>query len=65
MLFHLTQSSVTGGLGETYPQITHFLVSILIPTRNRLDYLKKCVDSIVSKTIYDNYEIIILDNESN
>lgn len=41
------------------------LVSILIPTRNRLDYLKKCVDSIVSKTIYDNYEIIILDNESN
>lgn len=41
------------------------LVSILIPTRNRLDYLKKCIDSIVSKTIYDNYEIIILDNESN
>lgn len=41
------------------------LVSILIPTKNRLDYLKKCIDSIVSKTIYDNYELIILDNESN
>src|SRR3546814_8497449 len=40
------------------------LVSLLIPTRDRLDLLARCVDSILEKTTYPNYEIIILDNES-
>ncbi|MCO1334479.1 glycosyltransferase family 2 protein [Microbulbifer sp. OS29] len=40
------------------------LVSLLIPTRNQLDVLKKCVLSILGKTAYSNYEIIILDNQS-
>src|SRR5579862_8505708 len=43
----------------------HPRVSILIPTRDKRDLLEKCVDSIVKKTDYDNYEIIILDNDSN
>ena len=53
----------SGGLGETYRKETSG--QHLDSHKNRLDYLKKCIDSIVSKTIYDNYEIIILDNESN
>lgn len=40
------------------------LVSLLIPTRDRLDVLKPCIDSILKKTSYENYEIIILDNDS-
>lgn len=40
------------------------LVSLLIPTRNGLKYLKPCVDGIIEKTQYKNYEIIILDNQS-
>lgn len=40
------------------------LVSILVPTRNRLDLLKPCIESIVTKTSYPNYEIIIIDNQS-
>lgn len=40
------------------------LVSLLIPTRNGLKYLKPCVDSIIEKTLYKNYEIIILDNQT-
>lgn len=40
------------------------LVSILIPTRDGYDILKKCVESIFDKTTYPNYEIIILDNET-
>ncbi len=41
------------------------LVSIIIPTKNKQDYLKKCIDSIVKKSTYRNFEIILLDNNSN
>ena len=40
------------------------LVSLIIPTRNGLHLLKRCVDSILFKTVYKNYEIIIVDNGS-
>ncbi len=40
------------------------LVSLLIPTRDMLSVLKPCIDSIIEKTSYRNYEIIILDNGS-
>lgn len=39
-------------------------VTIIIPTRDRLDLLRRCVNSIESKTEYRNYEIIIVDNGS-
>ena len=40
------------------------LVSLLIPTRDMLVVLEPCIRSILDKTTYRNYEIIILDNES-
>ena len=40
------------------------LVSLLIPTRDGYEILKRCVDSILEKTVYDNYEILILNNQS-
>lgn len=40
------------------------LVSLIIPTRNGLDLLRRCVDSITRKTTYTNYEILIVDNGS-
>ncbi len=40
------------------------LVSILIPTRNRRALLQSCVEGIFAKTDYPNYELIVLDNES-
>ena len=40
------------------------LVSLLIPTRNGLKFLQRCVDSILEKTTYPNYEILIVDNGS-
>lgn len=39
-------------------------VSIIIPTKDRLDYLHRCIESIKNKTTYENYEIIIVDNGS-
>lgn len=40
------------------------LVSIIIPTRNGYEDLKTCIDSIIEKTSYSNYEIIVADNGS-
>lgn len=40
------------------------LVSLIIPTRNGLHLLQQCVESILKKTIYLNYEILIIDNGS-
>ena len=37
---------------------------IIIPTRDRVDLLRVCVDSIRRRTSYSNYEIMIVDNES-
>jgi glycosyltransferase involved in cell wall biosynthesis len=40
------------------------LVSLIIPTRNGLHLLQRCVESILAKTLYRKFEIIIIDNES-
>jgi GT2 family glycosyltransferase len=39
-------------------------VSIIIPTRNGLADLKKCLDSLHQKTNYPDYEVVIIDNQS-
>ena len=38
-------------------------VTIIIPTKNKLSLLKECIDSL-AKTTYKNYQIVIIDNES-
>lgn len=40
------------------------LVSLLIPTRDKKEITEVAVQSILKKTTYNNYEIIILDNGS-
>lgn len=40
------------------------LVSLLIPTRDRVEILKPCVDAILERTDYPNFEVLILDNQS-
>jgi O-antigen biosynthesis protein len=42
----------------------HPLVSIIIIYKDKFETLIKCIDSIRAKTDYDNYEIIIADNDS-
>ena len=39
-------------------------VSILVPTRDKLDVLRPCVQGILNTTSYRNFELIILDNDS-
>lgn len=40
------------------------LVSIIVPTKNQLALLKRCIEAVLGKTAYQNYEIIIVDNGS-
>ena len=39
-------------------------VAIIIPTKNEVDLLRGCLESIDENTIHDNYEIIIVDHYS-
>ncbi len=47
-----------------YPVIGSLMVSILIPNKDQLQTLKKCLKSIWEKTEYTNYEILIIENNS-
>lgn len=42
----------------------HPLVSILIPNKDHTEDLQRCLASIREKTMYDNYEIVIIENNS-
>lgn len=47
-----------------YDVVGDELVSVIIPTKNGYDNIERCVSSIIDKTDYRNYEIIIADNGS-
>lgn len=40
------------------------LVSIIIPNKDEKEALKKCIDSIFEKSTYENFEILIVENNS-
>ncbi len=39
-------------------------VEIIVPTKDRLPLLRRCIDSIVGHTAYRNYRIMVVDNAS-
>jgi len=57
-----------GFLANTYKIVYEIigkpLVSIIIPTKDNYLLLQKCINSILEKTEYQNYEIIIIDNQT-
>lgn len=40
------------------------LASIVIPTRDGVELLRQCIDSIFAKSTYPNFEILVIDNGS-
>lgn len=40
------------------------LISVIIPTKDKIELLKPCINSIFEKSINNKYEIIIIDNNS-
>lgn len=72
---HLERVGVKGAQVEILREISHLrvrfpipdpapLVSLIIPTRDKVDILRVCVDSLLEKTTYTNYEILVVDNGS-
>ena len=39
-------------------------ISLIIPVRDRIDLLARCLESVTSKTTYAPYEIVVVDNDS-
>ncbi|KAA1002567.1 glycosyltransferase family 2 protein [Paraburkholderia panacisoli] len=54
-----TMLRVTFAVPEPVP-----MVSIIIPTRDKPDLLERCIESVKARTLYPNYEILIVDNGS-
>ena len=70
---HLERTGVKGTVSHTadlgfyrvkYPVQGHPLVSIIIPNKDEKETLENCLESIRKNTLYDNYEIIIVENNS-
>lgn len=40
------------------------LVTIIVPTRDRVALLRTCIDSVLARTLYPRYEILVVDNGS-
>lgn len=70
---HLVRAGISGDVLPGYIPGTHRivyrhtstpLVSVIIPNRDKLEYLQPCVESLLEKTTYPNYEVLIVDNGS-
>ena len=57
--------SIASGIYDVHYKVAgNPLVSVIIPTKNGYDNIERCLDSIIDKTTYSNYEVIIADNGS-
>ncbi len=60
----VTHTPDLGFFRVKYPVQGNPLVSIIIPNKDEKETLKDCIESIREKTEYENYEIIIVENNS-
>lgn len=60
----VTMQKHLGFYRVTYPVQGEPLISILIPNKDERETLKTCIDSILAKSTYRNFEIIIIENNS-
>ena len=70
---HLERIGLKGSVRESYAPTTYKIdyeisgnpkVSIIIPNKDHIDDLGKCINSILSLSTYKNYEIIVVENNS-
>ncbi len=64
-LIKVNTTDVLGTYRVRYPLPDKLpLVSLIIPTRDQVDVLRKCIESLQNKTAYPNFEVLVLDNQS-
>ena len=60
--------AVKGKFGSTYKidyaLTSQPLVSIIIPNKDQVPVLTKCIDSLYEKTAYRNFEVLVVENNS-
>jgi GT2 family glycosyltransferase/glycosyltransferase involved in cell wall biosynthesis len=70
---HLARTGLQGHVGKGLLPHSYFveyvhsstpLVTIVIPTRDKLDLFRPCIESVLGKTSYPNFEVIVVDNDS-
>ena len=70
---HLKRMNIKGNVEKTeyrgiyrvrYTMKETPLISIVIPNKDHVEDLKKCIDSLEKKSSYDNREYIIVENNS-
>ena len=70
---HLTRCGVKADVGDGYLPDTYQVVyrhgsrpsaTIVIPTRDKFEFFKPCIDGVLGKTDYENFEVIVVDNQS-
>ncbi len=57
-------NKIIGTYQIKYELDKNHLISIIIPNKDEVKTLKRCVNSITQKSSYQNYEIIIIENNS-
>ena len=57
-------SSVFGWYRMKYEIVGEPLVSIIIPNKDNIEMLKRCIDSILLRSSCQNFEIIVVENNS-
>lgn len=62
--FSLQKQNPSGIYSVNYILKSTPLISIIIPNKDNSSVLKKCTDSILSKSTYRNFEIVIAENGS-
>ena len=60
----VTHTSDYGFYNVTYPVKDNPLISIIIPNKDQRDTLKQCLDSVERRSTYQNYEILVVENNS-
>ena len=70
---HLLRSNITanvvngilpGSLRVQYLHKASPLVTIIVPTKNQMPMLSRCIETLMEVTAYKNYELLIVDNQS-
>ncbi|MFT6989971.1 MAG: GT2 family glycosyltransferase [Paraglaciecola sp.] len=62
--FSILKQSYVGVVSLQWNVSTNPLVSLIIPTKNAWELVEKCIDSILTKTTYKHFEILLIDNNS-
>lgn len=60
----VTEGAGPGTFNVLHPLARTPLVSIVIPTRDQMPLLSRCIESLLEKTNYPNFEVIVVDNDS-